>query len=424
MPTTDGPIHFIDNNSSDVIVLNRCESREDGSYLVFISLPALVILLNTFLLVAIVRKAKESKVQNVSIFRHVSSTLVANTIFCIFVIVQIFYVYYGTGRPGEEFDLTSQDDIVFGLWTFAKALVSGIFVIQSINLGLLIDAIRFSMCRAIIISSVKRASESEDENKSKLRLSRSTRSLIYIWLSWILPLLCMVLLTLQYNCAESCNCITTCLPTKGNMTSQLAFINGEENFAHQCSRLWPPMPLVWLLVIVIAWSMCFLLNLLWMYRSSRQVNMIWKSYLNSTVRASFHGQKDMLNDDTELKNGDLEQNSESHSNGSKKNSKAGFTRQTSNRPSRNLRESPTYRLRYVVGLLIMFVVSSAPSMALFLLEVINPAMDFSPYANLINILFQMAFLYMMVCPFILIKCLPQVKVAISALLLCMCPTTL
>ena len=151
--------------------------------------------------------------------------------------------------------------------------------------------------------------------------------------------------------------------------------------------------------------------------------MIWKSYLNSTVRASFQGQREILNDDTERKNGDL-QDSELHSNGSKKNSKASFTRQISHKTSRNLRESPTYRLRYVIGLLIAFVVSSAPSMALFLLEVINPAMDFSPYANLINILFQMAFLYMIACPFILIKCLPQVKVAISALLLCMCPTTL
>lgn len=85
---------FTNNNNSfhnESDIFNRCESRNDSSFLVYISLPSLVILLNTFVLVAIVRKAKESKVQNVSIFRHVSSTLVANTTFCVFAIVQVRY---------------------------------------------------------------------------------------------------------------------------------------------------------------------------------------------------------------------------------------------------------------------------------------------------------------------------------------------
>lgn len=158
--------------------------------------------------------------------------------------------------------------------------------------------------------------------------------------------------------------------------------------------------------------------------------MIWKSYLTSTVRASFHGQQDILTDDhNETKNGASYPSSPTQLSPTspKKSSKASLTGQLNSRlryQKRGLRESPTYRLRYVIGLLITFTVASAPSMALFLMEVIDPALDFSPYAVLINVLFQMAFVYMVACPFILIKCLPQVKVAITALLLRVCPLSL
>ena len=83
------------DNTLNESVYNICESRgNNAGYLVYISLPALVIFINLFVLIAIVRKAKESKRQNKPIFRHVSSTLVANTTFCAFAIVQVRPIFY------------------------------------------------------------------------------------------------------------------------------------------------------------------------------------------------------------------------------------------------------------------------------------------------------------------------------------------
>ena len=73
----------------------------------------------------------------------------------------------------------------------------------------------------------------------------------------------------------------------------------------------------------------------------------------------------------------------------------------------------TYHMKYILWLYITYLTMTAPSMILFMIDIIKPG----HVLNMITINFCLCcpFIYCYLCPFILVRCLPGVKSSLSDL---------
>ena len=86
--------------------------------------------------------------------------------------------------------------------------------------------------------------------------ARLKHSLALVGGLWFVPILYVAMtMAIGWNCRQKCLCLSECFPKNLGLKKD-----------HRCSRFLPPMTNLWLIVIVISWTVCFIATIISLYR--------------------------------------------------------------------------------------------------------------------------------------------------------------
>ncbi|XP_076811137.1 uncharacterized protein LOC143454626 [Clavelina lepadiformis] len=378
----------------------ECQSRRTPTFLVFSVLPTLSIVINGFILLAIV--LYRHKLRQNHVYCLVGNTLLTNMIFSLLALYQILNLYFALdGYPDTE--AVEKQGVVRNdarlWWAFYRAMLTAMFLVMCGNIGVLVSAIRDTSHGPLLFGS--RALELFNKNRmdhgrklAKMlsgfdRKRRQRRTWFYIFFVWLLPLLYVISAPLGWSCGWSCICLSGCY-----QHSQL------DTLSHRhCSRVWPPMRHDWLFVGVTAWVICVFVV----------VAISWRAF-TATKRHFQFCQDRVVNGNTSVVNQNICDDIPPVS-------YVKSPRHRSLMRSRQVSGRTLSSLRYLIWITVLFVVCTSPAMVLMLYDFFS---DTNPSMALGNGCLCVSFAYCWICPLLLTRCLPGIRSAISSLLLKIC----
>jgi len=389
-----------------------CSGRHDIKFVFFSLLPVFTVVMNALVLAAVLRSYKRLVRRN-HVYVHVISSLVANLVFGVLALIQILCLYYNVGAEAVDppqnllgikkpyITVNHVNKSVKFLWTLYKGLLCAMFLVMSGNIGLLINSIRDSTITQLRLASGYRRRSTNKQKNGKCTPSYSRKAWSIVAVLWLVPAIYVATSLDTYNCSHQCTCLSECYPKS----------MAKNETDPSCSRVFPPMKNMWLLFTVVTWSFGSFFIFYYLKRSTIIILNIQRQ----------------LRGGGELKKASCSQHSRSSGitmattdacscdGMSSKSEKRRHSSMTMTKFVTRFKKGKivTHHLKYVLYLSVAFVVCTAPAMILFLLDIINPGAMLKMIA--INLCLCLPFVYCLLCPLILVQCLPGVKSSMSEL---------
>ncbi|XP_039269511.1 uncharacterized protein LOC120344376 [Styela clava] len=357
------------NNENTTSMELTCIAERNWFMVAFLPLNSIGIIINLIVLLASMLDREKLQRQNY-MFASVNSALLSHV------------VYLALNIWGAAANVMAQDaPNVLGIpkvmWTVCEAGVA------SIGFGVVANA--SSLVYVTIDSTfvaprfvVDTKAQLKDDKKSKLPKKRGI-SIILMAVSWIVPIIFITAATLKWNCSQDCWCPSS------------SFVGEVCPHDFRCSRFLTPMTSSFLLVNIGLWTVQIILL----------IGMIVKKYIafkNSTKRVTDHGMP--ANDATTT-----EQDPE------KNNREIGLTRETT-----SLRASPAWsnpRFRFAIIITSFLTAAFVPTALSILVDAFKADANLAPAKIISGICL---YLYMVMCPFLILKYFPSLRASLSQLL--------
>lgn len=252
-------------------------------------------------------------------------------------------------------------------------------------------------------------------------MSYTAKATISTAVLWIAPFIYVAIAMGDYNCSATCECLTECFPNIAN-----------SSYDPTCSRVFPPMKNIWLLFTVISWVIglvfifFYLKRFVWsvfnifaanyeMFRSSTEVFNIQRQLHLFSGSVKHQSARETPESHSPEKIRDSLESEEPQINSTEEDVGSRNSSITMKRLGIRFKvgKMVTYHMKYILWLYITYLTMTAPSMILFMIDIIKPG----HVLNMITINFCLCcpFIYCYLCPFILVRCLPGVKSSLSDL---------
>lgn len=425
-----------------------CVSRKQPSFIAFTAIPSIPIVINVGVLIAITMNNRNLRRQS-RVYAHVSSTILANVIFSFLALMQIVSLYFNL--EGYAIDSAHKGKVreeLVKLWAFRKSFLYGMYIIMCGNIGFLVEVIRSrinislrSAAGAVRINDKKPYSRSyrssvRDTAVPSSRVARRRRSYLAICSLWILSLIYVITPIMGWSCADVCSCLSSCFP--------------EDEITHPpvsgCSRAFPPLSNSWIAVTIGMWAVGLTAVLIHLKRS---ISSLRKAYLehiprkasvstNTPLCENLPSQPDSPN--IELNTAPLVSQASSEEKKSaqqdekcdnsddlkadKKTSRwsiKNFLSRSRSSQKRFHERSfirPQEQFKHVILLTVTFALCTAPPMMYLVADMALPRMEMN--MMLMNVCLLFPFIYCVISPVLLIRCLPGLQKSMRKLVLSIC----
>jgi len=385
-------------------VTGKCIARnERNGIVVLVILPILALLVNSVMILA--SYFHRSKLKRKNIYLYLYSTLIANVIFSILAIYQILNHHF----QFEKNPATDENSSVKTWWTFRKACTHAVFLIMIGNIGILVSAIHDGS--VLVARTTATSTHQVDNKRAAERLKNQSKKTVFLLASiWIIPTILPFAAIAGWSCKDECECLTRCYT-----------LDKLHSATRVCSRIWVPMTAAYMKVVVAFWFLEFVVLfglIIRTYRSSLFDNtpkpedmVIEHSYHNEQQNNTTPNHLTVPTQDHSMTSSLAYETADVTSGTNRVNRKKEKQKKNLKRKRRQLKWL-RQAAKQLFLLTIAFFICTVPL-------VIGILIDFSmdkPMETIVSsVLLALPLIYTIVCPFLLMKHLGGLKIALRNL---------